>query len=140
MRFFLTISFLKRGGDGLRGVSTRVLPTYSLLLGTGAGMGVRGESRTGSFRSNKGEVSGFKGAALSVAACVALPLMEKLILGFATSFSGALFKDVFASFVSRDGIGLGALRCLASSSSSALKSAGGLKGLSLSFAAPEGSC
>ena len=103
-------------------------------------MGVRGESRTGSFRSNKGEVSGFKGAALSVAACVALPLMEKLILGFASSFSGALFEDVFASFASREGIGLGAFRCLASSSSSALKSAGGLKRLSWSSGAPEEGC
>lgn len=93
-------------------------------------MGVRGESRIGSFRSNKGEVSGFKGAARSVAACVALPLMEKLILGFTASFSGALFEYVLASFASCEGIGLGALRFLASSSSSALKSAGGLKGLS----------
>jgi len=140
MRFFLTISFLKRGGDGLRGVSTRVLPTYSLLLGTGAGMGVRGESRTGSFRSNRGEVSGFKGAARSVAACVALPLMEKLILGFRASFSGAFVEDVFVSFASREGIGLAALRFLASSSSSALESAGGLKGLSWSSGAPEEGC
>ena len=103
-------------------------------------MGVRGESRTGSFRSNKGEVSGFKGAARSVAACVALPLMEKLILGFAASFSGALLEDVLISRVSREGIGLGALRSLASSSSSALRSAGGLKGLSWSSVAPEVGC
>jgi hypothetical protein len=86
-------------------------------------------------------VSGFKGAARSVAACVALPLIEKLILGFFTSsFSGALFEDVLASFASREGIGLGALRFLASSSSSVLKSAGGLKGLSWSSVAPEEGC
>jgi hypothetical protein len=140
MRFFLTISFLTRGGEGLRGASTRVLPTYSLLFGTAAGKGTSGESRTGSFLSSNGDVSGLRGAGRSVAACAALPLIEKLILAFGASFSGATFEALFISFGSREGSGLDGLRIFASSSSSALKSAGGLKGLSSSSGDPADGC
>lgn len=101
-------------------------------------MGAKGESSTGSLLSSNGEVSDFGGAELPAPACVALPLIEKLILAFGTSFSGPLLGVALLTRTSLEDGGLVALRFFASSSSSVLRSTGGLKGLSASSGEPAG--